>query len=615
MTQIRPYEYDTQYLFRLTSTFGWDETISLCESLVHDIEVALLLVAESNSIGDDDDETSTSENDENNYFNDSLSCFDGDDEGGGSHNSSSNNHNSNSGSLHTHHHHRQLRQSLRSAHSQLYYMDQWGNTPLHAASYVKPPLRVIEALFRVGRLLWRYNSCYMSHDYHIVVKDEAMHGVAETLATPIWARLCTDGSTPFLGTSHCHSVSMDINSMIDISQCTTLYLFTLSYLYNKVACSTGASLSVLHCYLDEIEYYNMEQPHWLLPSLFNHYSKKMTVLLPDNQGNSPLMGYMSFHQHWISRNSTEFHRGPNGASVAEEEGTGAAPPLQDYWNLACRMLRFATPTPSISAIEEHVGEEELSTIDLVHRCAAIAKYCPVSLLEWVVSLSPRYAIENASDADYETTNSQGGGGGSWVPRGWFPGDVCAAMKDDEGKLPFHRALEDVGGEVDSSSTICNYKSTEGSSFSSSNNNNFHRKLERNRVQIIQKLLRWYPEAARTALPNGRSPLLHAIAQGGAWHRIGSSTSNYNTFTNGANEKETDSHLGLLQLLWRYSPEQSLEIDPISGLYPFMLAATVRLTEKQFSRQERLGQERVVVENVYNLLRKNPQIILSSGLAS
>ncbi len=104
------------------------------------------------------------------------------------------------------HHHCHLRQCLRRAHSQLYYMDQWGNTPLHAASYVKPPLRVIEELFRVGRLLWKYNGCYLNHHHwhndaqggKVTMEGEDLAKAAVT-AVPIWARLCKDGSTPFLG--------------------------------------------------------------------------------------------------------------------------------------------------------------------------------------------------------------------------------------------------------------------------------------------------------------------------------------------------------------------------------------------------------------------------------
>jgi hypothetical protein len=241
--------------------------------------------------------------------------------------------------------------------------------------------------------------------------------------------------------------------------------------------------------------------------------------------------------------------------------------------------------PSPSALS--AMEEDDSTIALVHCCASIACYCPVSLLEWVVSLPPCYAMGDAN--------------------------VCAATKDDGGKLPFHRALE--GGEIVHLSSIgsdhektsfdsCSDKLSNASSVSRifSSYNHVHLKLERNRLHIIQKLLRWYPPAASTVLPNGRSPLVHAIAHGGAWHGIDSAISITSISAKGANENYHDAHLGLLQLICRHSPEQSLEIDPVSRLYPFMLAATVELSE-----------ETVVVENVYNLLRLDPQVI-SLGLS-
>ena len=337
-----------------------------------------------------------------------------------------------------------------------------------------------------------------------------------------------------------------------------------------VACSTGASLPVLNCYLDEIVYYFDQR--WSS----SHYCQ-MAVLLPDNQGNTPMMGYMSLHHKWNSRTRW----------VARHH--------QRYRNFACRILRFAShPTLflSLAAAEEQEEGQEESTIVLVHRCASIASYCPVSLLDWVVSLPSRFASGHVNDDD--DNNDDHGGRGSWLPRGLFPGDVCAATKDNDGKLPFHRALEGAGVGVVIPSSI---RIEEASP-----------KLERNRLYIVQKLLLWYPLAASTALPNGRSPLVHAIAHGGAWHGIRDSTT-----TTAASASANDAHLGLLQLLWRNSPEQSLDIDPVSGLYPFRLAATTVLpAEGLLSRRERLGRERIVLENVYNLLRKDPQLI-SLGL--
>ena len=112
------------------------------------------------------------------------------------------------------------------------------------------------------------------------------------------------------------------------------------------------------------------------------------------------------------------------------------------------------------------------------------------------------------------------------------------------------------------------------------------KLENNRVQIIQKLLQWHKQAATTPFPNGRSPLIQAIVHGGLWH--GSIAGN--------------DIMGLLQLLWKYAPEQSLERDRTTGLYPFMLAATISLPNAS-SRTEN-----EIVDNVYNLLRKDPQLV-------
>ena len=134
--------HDHQYLFRLTSTFGWDDAISLCDYLVQVIES---VVASAN--------TNTKSNEETvEYFNDSMKKQPS-----------------------------TLEQWLRDAYNQLFYVDQWGNTPLHASSYVKPPVEVIDALFRLGRSLWEHGS-----------------GLSYNVQCPIWESQSKDGSTPFL---------------------------------------------------------------------------------------------------------------------------------------------------------------------------------------------------------------------------------------------------------------------------------------------------------------------------------------------------------------------------------------------------------------------------------
>ena len=129
------------------------------------------------------------------------------------------------------------------------------------------------------------------------------------------------------------------------------------------------------------------------------------------------------------------------------------------------------------------------------------------------------------------------------------------------------------------------------------------KLEQNRVQIIQKLLQWYPHAAKTPFCNGRLPLVQAIVYGGTWHQIG--------YAHGGIDSHQADSLGLLQLLWGYAPEQSLEVDPVTSLYPFMLAATIGQNDVNYG----LERDQDVIDTVYNLLRKDPQLVAGAVKSS
>ncbi|KAL7541430.1 hypothetical protein ACHAXR_012271 [Thalassiosira sp. AJA248-18] len=532
---------DDQYLFRLTSTFGWDEAISLCESLVLGIEKA---AADSSSSGHNDgpgdvDETYANEaggggggGDNQYYFNDYLL------------------------GQQQHQNEKSLEQWLGQAHTQLFYTDQWGNSPLHAASYVKPPLNMIEALFHLGRALWRHSSNYREQ------------------TPPLWATPCSDGSTPFL-----------------------------------VACSTGASTTVLNRYMDEIEFY-IEQK-WVV----HEKLARMLVIQPDNQGTNPLMGWMSFHHGWIKRQLLE-QRWNNGSVINNVDNEcnshsliprrsrkqASSQTLSDFWDLACRILRFATMN-----IRPHSPP---STPVLVHRCAEIATYCPPSLLDWVVA-PPR-----AGNNDI----------------GWLPADLSAATSDNLGMLPMHRAMEALdlfsifdedivhhGADFDASHLESSAKMPPAKAIPATTvvaaetvcpraeailyNNP---KLEKNRLQIVEKLLQWHPLAASTLFRNGRTPLIQAIAHGGSWHQLG--------YYNGDSDSDSND-MGLLHLLWGYAPEQNLIIDPMTGLHPFMLAAAI---PTELTKRNRLEHDHDVVDTVFNLLRKDPQLVaggLTVGNAS
>ena len=111
----------------------------------------------------------------------------------------------------------------------------------------------------------------------------------------------------------------------------------------------------------------------------------------------------------------------------------------------------------------------------------------------------------------------------------------------------------------------------------------HEILKANRAHMIQRLLELYPIAARVSLPGmrPRSPFCTAIASGLEWHVAGSSSS------------------GPLLKLWQCAPEAITSRDMETGLYPFLLAATV---------ETRLENDVDKVNTIFNILKQYPQAV-------
>jgi hypothetical protein len=231
-----------------------------------------------------------------------------------------------------------------------------------------------------------------------------------------------------------------------------------------VACSTGATTCILQRYLDEVDYYI--DRNWV------DRSARTLVLQPDNQGTTPLIGWISFHRGWIA------HLELTSSDKSRERA------LTGYLELATRMVWFATM---------HVAPEYPSSNPLVvHRCAFIAPYCPVFMIQWLVHLR-----EDTAEA-------------------YVPEHECAATRDEMGRLPLHNAIE----AIEISSTPLNFAVNRNDTHAATSpliGHRKHRNFETNRNEIINTLLRWYPKAAGEPFPNGRSPLCEAIGRGGYWH--------------------------------------------------------------------------------------------------
>ena len=156
------HEYDDQYLFRLVSTFGWDDAVSFCDRLISELEHARAKCRRIRRVARrrdaDRDDGTGAEGEAHEYRDDDGMDYDQDDEGDddGSHDDRDTTRGSLDGGgdaprlrlrlrlrrqfLAARRH---LNDRMRIARDRLYYRDQWRNTPLHAASYVKPPLDVV----------------------------------------------------------------------------------------------------------------------------------------------------------------------------------------------------------------------------------------------------------------------------------------------------------------------------------------------------------------------------------------------------------------------------------------------------------------------------------------
>ena len=123
---------------------------------------------------------------------------------------------------------------------------------------------------------------------------------------------------------------------------------------------------------------------------------------------------------------------------------------------------------------------------------------------------------------------------------------------------------------------------------------------------VQALLEAYPAAAAMAVPTKwntkRSPFLQAIAAGCFWHST--SMAALKCTTTGTNK-------GPLHYLWQAHPEDLSRVDPVTGLYPVLLAANHYLGTDPITNetsQLELQQHILKVDTIYNLLRLHPQIL-------
>lgn len=116
--------------------------------------------------------------------------------------------------------------------------------------------------------------------------------------------------------------------------------------------------------------------------------------------------------------------------------------------------------------------------------------------------------------------------------------------------------------------------------------------------FIQRLLEEDPSCASSPFPGtNRSPLMEAIDSGLHWH------------IESVDRRSEDSIIkkkeqGPLQALWECVPSALYEADPVTGLQPFMLAASVQPTDPAEVDENDTFQ----LDSIYSLLRLYPQAL-------
>jgi hypothetical protein len=163
-------------------------------------------------------------------------------------------------------------------------------------------------------------------------------------------------------------------------------------------------------------------------------------------------------------------------------------------------------------------------------------------------------------------------------------EILAMSRDFKRRMPLHNAIDAQEATPGLFYDLICYGAKETVTAESLLTYECNHCHERNRICMIELLLTWYPNAARENYPSGgQTPLCRALSRGDHWHT-------------------PHSERGVIQMLCDSAPDKLEEIDSETGLYPFMLAATIH---------GECSSETDVVDTIYQLLRHHPQPIIDS----
>mmetsp|Transcript_22331 Transcript_22331/g.41592 ORF Transcript_22331/g.41592 Transcript_22331/m.41592 type:complete len:446 (+) Transcript_22331:76-1413(+) len=338
-----------------------------------------------------------------------------------------------------------------------------------------------------------------------------------------------------------------------------------------IACATGASIDVLRLLLDP--------PPLSTKSLGPvgshhldccHPEGASLVTLPDSRGCTPLSELASHYElqqkaPWNSRTATPLDQVTNTTTTAttgnhdhgmNHEGNDDVDPLfHSFWAKVELLLKAAW----FHANHKNNFNSPGSWISILHGAAHVADTCPGVLTSLIVRCHPT---------------------------------TVSVMDHRHGLLPLHLAVISGRDRLDAAESI---------------QKSYNHSLRR--TVFIKTLLDCHPASASVKFVNGRSVLCEAISSGLHWHVAfcdnQAAGAIIYTAEGATASVDQDSTTGPLQYIWKSHPEAMCQKDSQTGLYPFMLAAS--MTSNHSSKRE-MEHDIEQLDTIYGMLRVHPQLL-------
>lgn len=371
-----------------------------------------------------------------------------------------------------------------------------------------------------------------------------------------------------------------------------------------VACATGASVEVIEALLHPPCNSTMTAlPQ--IPTATNVAAATAMVEVADQQGSTPL-SELAIHYELRRKSPMHTHTSLplDQVQYVLPQNNNQEDPLFESFHAKLRLLLQAAWDHTYAAttsttIDNNNNNNHPNSchhmISLVHGLAHAAMSCPQVITRLVLR--------------------------------WYPHMTC--VMDAEKRLPLHLAIARVHPYVSHNNT------SSSSNTHPPNAANLLAARQRH-AYGIQQLLLAYPQAARIIDPNsrGRLPLVQAIASGWWWHTTTTTTTCSSSSSSTATTNlmdHTTTNKGPIQWLYQAAPEALSQIDPVTGLYPVLLAAaTYTSTAATANATSATTKARssfpppsdpnldknsechiLELDTLYNLLRLHPQIVEES----